>query len=311
MATQKKQTVAATTNKKSVKSADDEDDASTAVAVVKKGANALATADQLGADFLEQFAGSGMEGADADSFAIPFLAVLQKMSPAVDADDPAYIEGAKAGMFIETVSRNLLDGKEGVRIVPCAYQRQFIRWGAEDGGEGFKGSYTPEQIVTMRENGQISELDGRLYFPLPDGSVSEKKCDRVSDTRNHYVLLLDDEGGWTRALLSLSSTQIKKSKHLMSALSNVKLRGRNGMYTPPTFANVVRATTKLEQNDKGSWHGIVFTLEGREGLTQDIFNDAKAFCEEVRKGGVAVNHDQAARAEGTRGNADENGDENF
>lgn len=276
-----------------------ESPAKNAIAVKQQGGAVLAPA--LESDFLEQFAGNGMEGVDAESFAIPFLAVLQKMSPAADADAPEYIEGAKAGMFMETVSRQLYDGKVGVRIVPCAYKREFIRWGSEDGNESYKGAYTPEQVLAMREDGTVRELDNRLYFPLPDGTVSEKKCDRLSDTRNHYVLILDDEGGWSRALMSLSSTQIKKSKHLMSALSNVKLRGAAGMYTPPTFANVVRAQTKLEQNDKGSWHGLQFTLEGREGLTRDIFVDAKAFCDEVRKGSIAANYEQAASVE--RGSA--------
>lgn len=268
-------------------------------ALAAKTATAVAVAG-MDDDFLAQFAGAGMEGADADSFAIPFLAVLQKTSPAADADAPEYIEGARPGMFLETVSRTLMDGKEGIHIVPCAYKREFIRWGSDDSGEGYKGAYTPEQVVSMREAGTVVELDNRLYFPLPDGSVSEKKCDRLSDTRNHYVLVLDGEGGWTRALMSLSSTQIKKSKHLMSALSNVKLRGTAGMYTPPTFANAVSAKTVLEQNDKGSWHGLAFSLADRAlGLiTRDIFDDAMAFCAEVRKGSVSANYDAAAQASG-------------
>lgn len=285
--------------KKVIKSAAASEDAevTTTAVAVKASGGAVATLQE---DFLEQYAGSGMEGVDADSFAIPFLAILQKTSPVADADSPEFIEGAKPGMFFETVSRQLYEGKErGLRLVPCAYKREFIRWGADDSGEGYKGAYTADQVIAMREEGIVRELDNRLYFPLPDGSISEKKCDRLSDTRSHYVLVLDEEGGWTRALLSLSSTQIKKSKHLMSALSNVKLRGANGMYTPPTFANIVRATTKLEQNDKGSWHGIQFALEGREGLTRDIFNDAKAFCDEVRKGSVSANYEQAAAAEGS------------
>lgn len=257
-------------------------------------------------DFMEQFAGNGMEGVDAESFAIPFLAVLQKTSPAADADSPEYIEGSKPGMFIETVSRSVFDGKEGILIVPCAYKREFIRWGADDGNEKYKGSYTPEQVNAMTANGTVKELDNRLYFPLPDGSVSEKKCDRLSDTRNHYVLIIGEDGAWTRALMSLASTQIKKSKHLMSALSNVKLRGKAGLYTPPTFSNVVLAQTKLEQNDKGSWHGLQFTLQGREGLTKDIFMDAKAFCDEVHKGSVAANFDQAP--DGVRSAAPSAGD---
>lgn len=273
-------------------------------AVVVKGKSEVAVA-ALDNDFLQQYAGAGMEGVDADSFAIPFLAVLQKTSPAADPDAPEFIEGARPGMFLETVSRTLMEGKEtGIFLIPCSYKREFIRWGAEDGGEGYKGAHTPEQVVKMREEGLVKELDNRLYFPLPDGTVSEKKCDRLSDTRNHYVLILNEDGSWIRALMSLSSTQIKKSKHLMSALSNVKLRGTAGLYTPPTFANVVSAKTVLEQNDKGSWHGLAFSLsQDRSMLTREIFEDAKSFCEEVRKGSVSANYDAAAQASGMASNA--------
>lgn len=295
-------TVKKTTKNTKPEAAEEVKAKSTAVATKTNTAVAVAGMDD---DFLAQYAGAGMEGADADSFAIPFLAVLQKTSPAADADAPEFIEGARPGMFLETVSRTLMDGKEGIYLVPCAYKREFIRWGADDSGEGYKGSYTPEQVVSMRESGTIKELDNRLYFPLPDGTVSEKKCDRLSDTRNHYVLIINGDGGWTRALMSLSSTQIKKSKHLMSALSNVKLRGTAGLYTPPTFANVVSAKTVLEQNDKGSWHGLAFSLADRSLglLTRDIFDDARAFCEEVRKGSVSANYDAAAQASGAASSA--------
>lgn len=290
--------------KKIATPAEEKDTAEGAVVVAAQFAVSAPVDDS----FLEQFAGSGMDGADAESFAIPFLAVLQKTSPVADPDDAAYIEGARAGMLFETVSRSMYDSKAGVHIVPCAYKREFIRWGADDGNETYKGAYTPEAVVQMREEGTVRELDNRLYFPLPDGTVSEKKCDRLSDTRNHYILLLNPDGGWVRALMSLSSTQIKKSKHLMSALSNVKLRGAAGMYTPPTFASVVLAQTKLEQNDKGSWHGLQFSLvdRARKMMKQDIFNDAKAFYEEVRKGSVAANYDaaQAAQGQGPAGAAD-------
>jgi len=217
-------------------------------AVVEASSNAVAVLD-FGAD-----AGAGMEGASQESFAIPFLGVLQKGSPQVDEASGQSIEGAKAGMLFENVTSQMFDGKKGVVLVPCAYRRVFLRWGQrEGGGGGFKGELSADQVAEMRAKGQIVELDGRLYIPLPDGTVHEKKCDRIADTRNHYVLLVDEEtGGWTQALFSLTSTQIKKSKMLMSALASVKLKGGSGMYTPPTFANFVRATTLPESNDKGT-----------------------------------------------------------
>jgi hypothetical protein len=269
---------------------------STAVAEVEQKTTALAVG---GMDFAAD-AGAGMEGAGQESFAIPFLSVLQKGSPQVDEASGAAIEGAKAGMLFENVTGRMFSGKDGVVIVPCSYKREFLRWGARDNGGGFKGAYTPEDVADMRSKGEIVELEGRLYAPEADGSVSDKKSDRFNDTRNHYVLILDQEtGAWAEALLSLSSTQIKKSKALMSALASVKLKNAAGqMYTPPTFANMVRVTTVGESNDKGTWFGVKFELAGQVDRAE-IYAAAKAFHANIAKGGVQVRYEEAPEETGS------------
>lgn len=238
-------------------------------------------------------AGAGMEGATAESFAIPFLSVLQKGSPQVDEASGVAIEGAKAGMLFENVTGKMFDGKVGVTIIPCAYRRVFLRWAPKGSdGAGFKGELAPEKVAEMRARGEISELDGKLYIPLPDGTVSDKKCDRISDTRNHYVLLVDDAtGAWKEALMSLTSTQIKKSKMLMSALASVKVQGASGLFTPPTFANMVRVTTTPESNDKGTWFGLKFELAGQV-TRPELYAAAKAFHASVAKGTVIAKYEE-------------------
>lgn len=247
-------------------------------------------------------AGQGMEGAGQESFAIPFLSVLQKGSPQVDEASGAALEGAKAGMLFENVTGRFFSGKDGVIIVPCSYRREFLKWGARDNGGGFKGAFTPEQVAEMRVKGQIVEQEGRLYAPEPDGSVSDKKSDRFNDTRNHYVLIMDEAtGAWTEALLSLTSTQIKKSKMLMSALASVKLKNASGqLYTPPTFANYVRVTTVGESNDKGTWFGVKFELAGQVERAE-VYAAAKAFHTNIVKGGVQVKYEDAEAAEPAEG----------
>ena len=264
----------------------------TAVAV--KAEHALAPAGLM--DFAAD-AGAGMEGAGQESFAIPFLSVLQKGSPQVDEASGAALEGAKAGMFFENVTGRLYSGKDGVIVVPCSYRREFLRWGARSNGGGFKGAFTPEAVADMRTKGQIVELDGRLYAPEPDGSVSPDKSDRFNDTRNHYVLIIDtDSGAWTEALLSLTSTQIKKSKMLMSALASVKLKNAAGqLYTPPTFANLVRVTSVGESNDKGTWFGVKFELAGQVDRAE-VYAAAKAFHTNIAKGGVQVKYEDTEAA---------------
>jgi hypothetical protein len=258
------------------------------LAKVEEKATALVVADM---DFAAD-AGAGMENAGQESFAIPFLSLLQKGSPQVDEASGAALEGARAGMFFENVTGRLFSGKDGVIIVPCSYRREFLRWGARANGGGLRGVYSPEEVAEMRTKGQVVELDGRLYAPEQDKSINPEKSDRFNDTRNHYVLIIDQEtGAWSEALLSLTSTQIKKSKMLMSALASVKLKnGAGQLYTPPTFANFVRVTSVGESNDKGTWFGVKFELAGQVDRSE-VYAAAKAFHANIAKGGVQVKYE--------------------
>jgi hypothetical protein len=278
-----------------------------------------------------RYARRGMEGTTAESFAVPFLIVLQKGSPQVDEASNEQIEGAKAGMFFETVSARMHDGEEGIYFVPCAYRRVFLRWGARGtDNSGFKGEYTPEAINDMRNNNTIKEGDrGRLYIPLPDGTINEKKCDRIADTRNHYGLLVDGETGtFQRILMSLASTQIKKSRNLMSALDSARIEvpvldddGKpvlddDGNETTqavegPTFAHMVHLTNIPESNDLGSWHGVDFEIMEGEVNDPAMFAAAAAFNESVTKGMVVAKYDDLAHDAENDGAGGEEGKKGF
>lgn len=235
-------------------------------------------------------AGAGMEGTGTESFAIPFLMILQKLSPQVDESSGATVDGAKAGMLFENITRKLADGKGGVTIIPCAYRRVFLRWSKS---KGFQGELLPEQVTKLLQSKEIVELANRLYVPDKNGKVDPDEADRIADTRNHYVLILDAKtDGWTQALISLSSTQIKKSRALMTALASVKVESAGKMITPPTFANLVKATTVPENNDKGSWHGWSFELKGFIDRPE-LYAAAKEFHKTVIKGQVEARYAEA------------------
>lgn len=259
--------------------------AATKTELAEKQQTELALGFDMGND-----AGAGMEDTDRESFAIPFLRVIQKMSPQVDEGEAEYMEDARPGMFLNTVTQQLSDGKEGVIFLPCAYRRVFLQWGARGtDAAGFKGEHNPEDIAAMLDSGELAHgEDGRtIYKPLEDGKVDEKKCDIFKDTRVHYGIVIDEDGNAQQCILSLSSTQIKKSKQLMSTLHSVKVKGPNGMVTPPTWANQVRITTVPESNDHGSWHGVKFAPEGFVA-SQDLYDAGKAFHEVIRAGEANV-----------------------
>ncbi len=241
---------------------------------------------------------TGFEGTDIDSYAIPFLMVLQKMSPLVDEDDPKYVPGAKAGMLYNNVTGKLYDGKNGLLAIPCAFKRSYIRWGGREGGEGgFKGEMTVEQFNELREDPtKVKEVERGFYAPAEDGSVNVKKSDYFADTRSHFLLIVDPETGeYGQAILSCASSQIKASRKLMTTLSQKKVNTAKGPQTPPTFANVVKITTAAMSNDSGTWSGVSFELVGMVGV-KTWFDAAKEFNAAVVGGELNADYSRADSA---------------
>jgi len=265
--------------------------------VVQEAAGGLVAVDM---GFLEMGDfGAGFEGADKDSYAIPFLQILQKMSPKVDKDDPAYIPGAEAGMLYNTVTGRLYEGKKGLDLVPCAYKRSYILWGGREGGEsGFKGEFTVEEFEALKlDPAKVKMVEGKPYVPNEDGSVNEKKNAFYADTRSHYVTLIDPETGeFGNAIVSLASSQIKSSKKLLTSLQQKKVQTPKGLMTPPTFANLVRMTTVGMKNDQGSWSGAEFTLKGLVA-DRNIFDAAKEFHAAIIAGTMKADYSKADATE--------------
>jgi hypothetical protein len=244
--------------------------------------------------------GAGFEGTDEQSFAIPFIQVLQKMSPMVDDDNPKHMEGARAGMLYNTVTQRLYDGKVGLSFVPCAYKRCFIQWGGRDADAGFKGEWTTEEVERMKKDNELVEFEGKLYKPSADGGqINPKKNDLFADTRSHYILLVDENGDTSQAILSLSSSQTKASKMLMTALQQRRMEINGVKRTPPTYATMVKLTTIGMANEKGTWSGVRFDLEEGYIKNKAVFEEAKAFWKAIVAGDVKVDYSKSENAHDT------------
>jgi hypothetical protein len=195
---------------------------------------------------------------------------LQGLSPQLET-----VEGARPGLFINTITDELF--KE-VLVVPCAYQRRYLRWAPRSEGGGYKGEYNPIDIETGKIVGVEKDAEGRLKL----------EGDELKDTRNHFVLMQSETGAWQPALLSLSSTQIKKSKRWMSRIQGVELRTAEGKaFNPPSFSHVYRLKSVKEENSKGSWWGLdVELVEAVQDA--ELYNKAKDFNKQVAAGEVKV-----------------------
>lgn len=244
------------------------------VAGNEEGKGMVATGGGALAAMFEETEGGGFEGVDESSFAIPFLIILQSGSPQCKKSDGAYIKGAEEGMLYNTVTGELYDGDEGLRVIPCFFKRTFIEWGDRDAGGGFKGEYKPTDPIVS----QI-QRDDRGRDVLPNGNL-------LVDTRTHYVLILKEDGSFSPAVIAMSSTQVKKSRQWMSKMDGIKFRnGAGQLYTPPMFSHSYLIQTTPEQNDQGSWFGWKI---GSAELIEDanLFGAAKEFKRAVSAGEV-------------------------
>ena len=240
------------------------------VPAVKEEAGTLAVID-FSAD-----SGGGFEEADSSSYAIPFLRMLQAISPAAKKKDPAYIEGAEEGDMINTVSEKLYKGDDGVVVIPCHYIHKYTLWAQNRGG--FRGSWSAAEYATNPKQ--------RVMINTPNGS-QEVEADMdgnvITDSREHYVIIVEPDGTFSPALLALGGTQLKKSKKWMTLMQGIRINGA----VAPMFSQMYKVTPCAESNDKGSWSGYRIDHVGQV-TSVELYHAAKDFRDMVRSGTAKV-----------------------
>lgn len=260
-----------------------------AVARIEKPAGAL-----VASGYAED-AGAGFEDMGANELAIPFIGIVQKGSPAADEDDAAYVEGAEPGNIINSVTKELWDGDEGIRFIPVHRVHNFIEWVPRDEGGGFVGVHEPNDpmVVNARNGGAF----GKLESPAGNDLV---------ETFSVYGLLVNDDDEAEPCIISFSSTQIKHYKKWMTQLRGIMLRDDEGRrFTPPMFAHVFRLTTRGEQNKKGKWHGWHIRFDGENAdearlePDSELYRTAKQFREAVTGGMVRAAYESTSGAADT------------
>ena len=84
---------------------------------------------------------AGFENVKTSSLALPILKLLQNGSGEAQKRNSNYVEGAEPGMLLNTVTKRLYDGAEGIEVIPCHYKLEYQEW-ADFG----TGSGRPENI---------------------------------------------------------------------------------------------------------------------------------------------------------------------
>ena len=231
---------------------------------------------ELPANVFEDDAAKGLGSIGQEDLALPFLKILGQLSPEVNKRDGKYVEGAEPGMIYNSVSGDLYDGVKGIDVIPCFYKLEYIEW--KDRGEG------PGAPVAIYDSSSDimskTKPDANYKDRLPNGNYIEK-------TASHFVIIMGDNP--STALISMKSTQLKISRKWNSMMSGIKMKGKNGLFTPASFSHIYRLKTTQMSNDKGTWFGWEVSKVGPV-TDQSLYGQAKSFSENISKGNVKAKH---------------------
>jgi hypothetical protein len=231
---------------------------------------------------LEQDAGAGFDGMTTEDYALPFLRLLTSTSPEVGE-----VDGALPGMILNSVTGELFDGKNGIAVVPCAYVRQYIEWTPRGQGSG-----APVHIYPA-----TSDILSQTHKEPGDNKDYLDNGNYIENTANYYVMVIGTSGFPEPALITMKSTQLKKSRKWNSMMQSVKMAGKNGLFTPPMYSQMYKLSTVAESNDKGKWYGWEVERTGPVE-SADVYNAAKTFAQSVGAGDVKVKHESETGAAG-------------
>jgi len=236
----------------------------------RENAGALAT------NLFEADANQGAQNISQEDLALPFLKVLGQLSPEINSRDAKYIKGAQPGMILNTVTGDYYDGEKGINVLPVFYKRQYIEW--QDRGASMGAPVAIHEV----DSDLLSKVtrDKSNKDRLPNGNYLE-------NTASHFVILMGDTP--TTALISMKATQLKISRKWNSMMMGIKMQGKSGLFTPPTYSHIYNLKTVQQSNDKGTWFGWDVA---KVGPVQDksVYDIAKNFAERVGKGEIQAKH---------------------
>lgn len=255
-------------------------------AVTKAEARKTAVSTGMDVDLSILMADGAQQQFNRDDLTIPFLKVIQALSPVRQKSKPEYIKGADEGMFLNTATKKLYDGEgTGILVVPVAFTRSYTEWNLLEKGGGL-----------VRDHGDNGSLlaactkDDKGRYVTPSGT-------ELVEAALYYLLVFDEETGHAdSAALILKGTQWKKARQWNTLMNKMMVELNGQRFKPAMYYHAWRLTTQSESNDQGSWYGVVVPNEPETTVFElpngaRLYQEARAFAQTIHKGEVKVKLD--------------------
>lgn len=178
---------------------------------------------------------------------IPFLKILQKLSPECDKDNVEFIPEAEPGMIMNTATKQLYKPEEGVQVVIATVRRELTEWAPRESDKGMIANHGTDlsplrnEQNTRNERGQVFTKDGNMLV----------------EAMQYYVMVVDPETGmFDPAIISMASTNMKPAKDLNLMIKTAKFKTPDGrlINNVSSFVYVYSMKTQKRSNNQGTWY---------------------------------------------------------
>lgn len=212
--------------------------------------------------------GGGFEEVSSSDVQIPFIRVIQAMSPQIKKTDSAFIKGAGQGDIFNTVTKKFWSADEGILVIPTYFQQKLLEFVPRTQGGGFVG-----ELSGSSDEVKKAQRDKETGMELLENG------NELVRTAQHYVKIVHEDGTLENAIVDMKKTQLKKSRQWMSIMMMQKHNGK----TLPSFSQIYKLKTIEEGNDKGSWYSWIIEHEKMVDKIE-YYNDAKSLHTSIKDG---------------------------
>lgn len=174
--------------------------------------------DQLHSDADAQAFGEGM---DKGALALPFLAILQGLSPQVARGTPQYVQGSAPGMIYNSVTKALADT---VAAIVLRRTHTYCFWTPRDSGGGFKG----EVPSTEEHDAMFQQLfeQGRKRDPKKPIALTSDGLE-MTEHRNFFLLQIPENADARPfpVVISMTKSQLTEARNWNYNITKESVQG--------------------------------------------------------------------------------------
>jgi hypothetical protein len=268
--------------------------------MAKKTETALETVPTPGA--LVEFeygddAGKGFEHQTKADSQIPFIVLLQALSPMV------VDEKAKAGQWYNTVTEQLYDRDDGFLFVPATTRNFFGEWTPRKDGGGYHGNHEIDSEIVAKAIASSKRFGKYLIDAEVEDKDGNIKHEIHQLVETFYVYgAVCSEGGEAEsmAVLSFKSTGIRPYKSWMTRMRQFQVNTPKGKVKPPMYAHLNRITSFLDEKNGNKFYVPKISSADERGIVQSLlkpsderFMMAKACMELLDSGAAKIDYSKA------------------